>query len=90
MSLILEIEFLTGAYRAAHSPASNTPDWPPQPDRVFSGLVAAWAARGEQSIERLALAVSGLRWKKLCRRTAPSASAVAGLGKSCPQPPRGP
>ena len=55
MSLVLEIEFLTGAYRAAHSPASNTPDWPPQPDRVFSGLVAAWAARGEQSIERLAL-----------------------------------
>ena len=55
MSLVLEIEFLTGVYRAAHSPASNTPDWPPQPDRVFSGLVAAWAARGEQSIERLAL-----------------------------------
>ena len=55
MSLVLEIEFLTGVYRAAHSPASNTPDWPPQPYRVFSGLVAAWAARGEQSIERLAL-----------------------------------
>ena len=55
MRLVLEIEFLTGVYRAAHSPASNTPDWPPQPDRVFSGLVAAWAARGEQSIERLAL-----------------------------------
>ena len=55
MSLVLEIEFLTGVYRAAHSPASNTPDWPPQPDRVFSGLVAAWAARGEQGIERLAL-----------------------------------
>ena len=55
MSLVLEIEFLTGAYRAARSPASTTPDWPPQPDRVFSGLVAAWAARGEQSIERLAL-----------------------------------
>ena len=55
MSLVLEIEFLTGVYRAAHSPASNTPDWPPQPDRVFSGLVAAWVARGEQSVERLAL-----------------------------------
>ena len=55
MSLVLEIEFLTGVCRAAHSPASNTPDWPPQPDRVFSGLVAAWAARGEQGIERLAL-----------------------------------
>ena len=55
MSLVLEIEFLTGEYRATHSPASNTPDWPPQPDRVFSGLVAAWAARGEQVMERLAL-----------------------------------
>ena len=55
MSLVLEIEFLTGVCRAAHSPASNTPDWPPQPDRVFSGLVSAWAARGEQRIERQAL-----------------------------------
>ena len=55
MSLVLEIEFLTGVCRAAHSPASNTPDWPPQPDRVFSGLVSAWAARGEQTIERQAL-----------------------------------
>ena len=55
MSLVLEIEFLTGVCRAAHSPASDTPDWPLQPDRVFSGLVSAWAARGEQSIERRAL-----------------------------------
>ena len=55
MSLVLEIEFLTGVCRASHSPASDIPDWPPQPDRVFSGLVAAWAARGEQSIERRAL-----------------------------------
>ena len=55
MSLVLEIEFLTGVCRAAHSLASNTPDWPPQPDRVFSGLVSSWAARGEQSSERQAL-----------------------------------
>ena len=55
MSLVLEIEFLVGVCRAAHSPASDTPDWPPQPDRVFSGLVSAWAARGEQRIERQAL-----------------------------------
>ena len=55
MSLVLEIEFLTGVCRAAHSPASDTPDWPPQPDRVYSGLVSAWAARGEQRIERWAL-----------------------------------
>ena len=55
MKLVLEIEFLAGVCRAAHSPASTEPDWPPQPDRVFSALVAAWAARGECSNERRAL-----------------------------------
>ena len=46
---------MTGACRAAQSPASEVPDWPPQPDRVFSALVAAWAGRGEQPTERKAL-----------------------------------
>lgn len=56
MSLVLEIEFLAGVCRAAaHSPASATPEWPPQPDRVYSALVSAWAARGEQGSERRAL-----------------------------------
>ena len=56
MSLVLEIEFLAGVCRAAaHSPASATPEWPPQPDRVFSGLVSAWAVRGEQSSKHRAL-----------------------------------
>lgn len=55
MRLVLEIEFLTGVCRAAHSPASTEPDWPPQPDRVFSALVATWAARGARSNERRAL-----------------------------------
>ena len=55
MSLVLEIEFLAGVCRATDSPASTAPDWPPQPDRVFSALVSAWAARGEQRIEREAL-----------------------------------
>ncbi len=55
MSLLLEIEFLTGVCRAARTPASGTPDWPPQPDRVFSALVSAWAARGERPSERSAL-----------------------------------
>ena len=55
MSLVLEIEFLAGVCRATHSPASDRPDWPPQPDRVFSALVSAWAARGERSGEREAL-----------------------------------
>lgn len=55
MTLIFEIEFLTGVCRAAREPGDNTPDWPPQPDRVFSALVSAWAARGERPEERAAL-----------------------------------
>ena len=55
MSLILEVEFLTGAYRGTAEPASDEPDWPPQPDRVFSALVAAWGAHGEPPAEREAL-----------------------------------
>ena len=55
MNLILEVEFLTGAYRGTAEPASDEPDWPPQPDRVFSALVAAWGARGEPAAEREAL-----------------------------------
>lgn len=55
MSLVLEIEFLTGVCRAAREPGDEAPDWPPQPDRVFSALVSAWAARGEHPEERKAL-----------------------------------
>ena len=55
MNLVLEIEFLTGVCRAARSPAGEAPDWPPQPDRVFSALVCAWATRGEREDERRAL-----------------------------------
>ena len=55
MSLVFEIEFLTGVCRAAREPGDTTPDWPPQPDRVFSALVAAWAARGERPEEQAAL-----------------------------------
>ena len=55
MSLVLEIEFLTGVCRAARGPDDDNPDWPPQPDRVFSALVSAWGIRGERSSERAAL-----------------------------------
>jgi CRISPR-associated protein Csb2 len=55
MPLVLEIEHLLGVAFAAQSPASSEPDWPPQPDRVFSALVAAWGARGERASEREAL-----------------------------------
>ena len=55
MSLILEIEYLSGVSFAAIGPDSDAPDWPPQPDRIFSALVASWAARGENKEERGAL-----------------------------------
>lgn len=55
--LTLEIEFLTGVCFAAipQGHPTSEPEWPPQPDRVFSALVAAWGARGEQPQERAAL-----------------------------------
>ena len=55
MSLVLEIEFLTGTCRAARGLGIDAPDWPPQPDRVFSALVSAWGIRGELPVERAAL-----------------------------------
>ena len=55
MSLVLEIEFLTGVCRAARGPGDVSPDWPPQPDRVFSALASAWGIRGELPVERAAL-----------------------------------
>src|SRR6266850_5967425 len=55
MSLVLEIEFLLGTCFAAIGPDSGMPDWPPQPDRIFSALVSTWGARGQNAEESLAL-----------------------------------
>lgn len=55
MALALEIEFLGGVCYAAVGPDSGAADWPPQPDRVFSALVATWAAHGQPDEERRAL-----------------------------------
>lgn len=55
MILVLEIEYLADVSFAAIAPDSEEPDWPPQPDRIFSALVATWAARGEKQEERRAL-----------------------------------
>jgi CRISPR-associated protein Csb2 len=55
MSLVLEIEYLSGVSFAALSPANPVSDWPPQPDRIFSALVATWAAHGKQPQEARAL-----------------------------------
>ncbi len=53
--LTLEIDHLLGVAFAAQGQDSVEPDWPPQPDRVFSALVAAWGARGERDDELEAL-----------------------------------
>ena len=55
MTLALEIEYLAGVAFAATTPAIDTPEWPPQIDRVFSALVAAWSARDKRIEERQAL-----------------------------------
>ncbi len=52
--LAIEVEYLTGVARAANDRGDGH-DWPPQPDRLFSALVATWAARGERPEERAAL-----------------------------------
>ncbi|TVR80480.1 MAG: type I-U CRISPR-associated protein Cas5/Cas6 [Rhodospirillales bacterium] len=57
MTLVLEVEYLSGVAFAAIGPDSDIPDWPPQPDRVFSALVATWAARGACDRE-----AEALRW----------------------------
>jgi CRISPR-associated protein Csb2 len=75
MPLILEIEHLLGVAFAAQSPASSAPDWPPQPDRVFSALVAAWGARGEQPSESKAL-----EW--LEQRASPQIAASGGFART--------
>lgn len=55
MALVLEIEHLSGVCFASLGPDNDEPDWPIQPDRAFSALVAAWAARGRDAGERAAL-----------------------------------
>lgn len=57
MTLVLEVEYLSGVSFAAVGPDSEVPDWPPQPDRVFSALVATWSARGGCEHE-----ADALRW----------------------------
>lgn len=55
MALALEIEYLGGVCFAAIGPDSEAPDWPAQPDRIFSALVATWGAHEEPQTEREAL-----------------------------------
>ncbi|MXY52167.1 MAG: type I-U CRISPR-associated protein Cas5/Cas6 [Gammaproteobacteria bacterium] len=76
-NLVLEIEFLTGTYRGSTGPAAVAADWPPQPDRAFSALVASWAARGERPEETAAL-----EW--LERQPAPKIHASGSEVRSAP------
>lgn len=55
MALVLEVEFLSGVSFAAVAPDNEASEWPPQPDRIFSALVATWAARGQNDDEAAAL-----------------------------------
>jgi CRISPR-associated protein Csb2 len=52
--LVLEIELLTGVYRAA-LPDGSGAEWPPHPERVFSALAQAWGDGGCDARERAAL-----------------------------------
>lgn len=53
--LTLDVEFLLGTCFAAREVPLAMADWPPQIDRLYSALVATWAARGERRDERKAL-----------------------------------
>lgn len=75
MTLVLEIEHLLGVAFAARGPSDDAPDWPPQPDRVFSALVAAWSARNKRANERQAL-----QW--LEKQPAPEIAASSGFGRT--------
>lgn len=52
--ITLEIEYLSGVCYASRGPEGGA-DWPPQPDRIFSALVATWAAHGKPERETRAL-----------------------------------
>lgn len=75
--LAVEVEFLTGVARAAND-RGDAPDWPPQPDRLFSALVATWAARGMLDEERAAL-----EW--LERTEAPVVDATSASWRTMPK-----
>ncbi|MCL6609050.1 MAG: type I-U CRISPR-associated protein Cas5/Cas6 [Geminicoccaceae bacterium] len=77
MGLVLEIEFLAGFCAAATGPDNETADWPPAADRVFSALVASWAARGGEEGEAQAL-----RW--LERQPPPAVVASVASARTTP------
>jgi len=77
MALTLEVEYLGGVCFAAIGPDSEVPDWPPQPDRIFSALVATWGAHNEPQEER-----DALEW--LEKQPAPVCSATEAAARTTP------
>jgi CRISPR-associated protein Csb2 len=53
--LVLELELLSGVYRAA-LPDGSEAEWPPHPERLFSALAQAWGDGGCDPVEQRALA----------------------------------
>ena len=51
----IEVNFLTGRYVATAHNDRERSEWPPEPARLFSAMVAAWAEAGEDAAEREAL-----------------------------------
>ena len=70
--LAIEVNFLTGRYVATAYNDRERGEWPPEPARLFSALVAAWAEAGEDSAEREAL-----EWLEALAPPALTASAAA-------------
>ena len=53
--LAIEVNFLTGRYVATAHNDRERSEWPPEPARLFSAMVAVWAEVGEDPAEREAL-----------------------------------
>lgn len=65
----VEVNFLTGRYVATAHHDRRSPEWPPDPARVYSALVAAWADADEPDADERAV----LKW--LEAQPAPAVSA---------------
>jgi CRISPR-associated protein Csb2 len=74
--LRLDITWLLGTAFLARDPSNHLPDWPPEPDRIFSALVASWGAGGELATERAAL-----EWLEAC-----APPVLCGAAKESPRP----
>lgn len=56
--IAIDVEFLTGRYVATSYNDRSRAEWPPHPARLYSALVATWAAHGEPDED----ATEALEW----------------------------